>query len=460
MKKVFPLALAAIAAGGVDAAVTQQEVHWGYILGDSSHVSWGAGYVAPKSQILYTPGGGGDVIWPFSLTNSPSGWRRTAWLSHAGKALSSEASWYTESDDLHRELDSQNYIWHTSTDKNAYRGIAARFDPINVTFRFDTAGGSAKTAFTKISTNKFSLGTYNGTREGYGFKCWTNAFGAVVQEGRDGLVLNKFDGQRETNLLTRCFTSMSGSVIHMPGNLPFGVIGNADTNIWLYASWTGNVYTVTFNANGGTVATSSGPKPTRTRKVTFGNTYGAPPSATYAGKTLKGWYTAAEGGTLVTGDTIVSTASDHTIYAQWSDKPVVTFKYRDASGKLVSEEQYVDYGGSATAPTEATVNQWPGHVFTNWDRSFANVTESITVNAQYSANVYTVVFDANGSAVSGTMVDQQFTCGDSQPLRSNKYVRQGYSYGGWNTAADGTGTHYSDAESVSDLTYEDGGIVT
>lgn len=459
MKKVFLLALAAIAAGGVDAAVTQQEVHWGYILGDSPHVSWAHGYVAPNSKILYTNGGGGDVIWPFSLTNSPSGWRRTAWLSHAGKALSSQSSLYTESDDLHRELDSQNYIWHTSTDKNAYRGIAARFDPINVTFRFDTAGGPAKTAFTKISTNKFSLGTYNGTREGYGFKCWTNAFGAVVQEGRDGLVLNKFDGQRETNLLTRCFTSMSGSVIHMPGNLPFGVIGNADTNIWLYASWTGNVYKVQMDPNGGAF-TSNGATSPRQRSVTFGQAYGALPGVSFTGKTLKGWYTAADGGTLVTGDTIVSTASDHTIYAQWSDKPVVTFYYVNANNETVFEEQYVDYGGTAVPPSRETVNQCPGKVFTGWDRSYANVTESIQVHAQYTVNSYNVVYLPNSDDATGTMVDDHYACYVTWNLRANQFVRSGYTFAGWNTEPDGTGSSYSDGQQVSNLTYDNGGTVT
>ena len=192
-------------------------------------------------------------------------------------------------------------------------------------FRSDTAGGTSKADVTKISTNYFSLGTYTGVREGYDFKCWTNALGDVVQEGRTGLVLNKFGGQQKTNLLARCFAAVDGSVRYMPGNLPFGVLGNADTNIWLHAVWTGNVYKVRFDPKGGTFTDNLATTP-RQRSVTFGSAYGSPPPVAYDGKTLKGWYTEETGGTLVTGDTIVSTAANHTLYAQWTDRPVVTFK--------------------------------------------------------------------------------------------------------------------------------------
>ena len=37
-----------------------------------------------------------------------------------------------------------------------------------------------------------------------------------------------------------------------------------------------------------------------------------------SGYTFNGWWTEAGGGTQVTNDTVVSTATNHTLYARWS----------------------------------------------------------------------------------------------------------------------------------------------
>ena len=103
----------------------------------------------------------------------------------------------------------------------------------------------------------------------------------------------------------------------------------ADTT--LYSVCIANTYKVTFNPNGGTVSTTS-------KSVTFGQKYGKDstlPTPTRAdstdsktGKTIsyvfEGWYTAANGGTKVTDETLVNTASDHSIYAHWISKPIIT----------------------------------------------------------------------------------------------------------------------------------------
>ena len=103
----------------------------------------------------------------------------------------------------------------------------------------------------------------------------------------------------------------------------------ADTT--LYSVCTANTYKVTFNPNGGTVSTTS-------KSVTFGQKYGKDstlPTPTRAdstdsktGKTIsyvfEGWYTAANGGTKVTDETLVNIASNHSIYAHWISKPIIT----------------------------------------------------------------------------------------------------------------------------------------
>ncbi len=57
--------------------------------------------------------------------------------------------------------------------------------------------------------------------------------------------------------------------------------------------------------------------------------------------------------------------------------------------------------------------------------------------------VPTVSFSSNGG--SGSMADQ--TAAGSTALTSNSFTRQAYSFAGWNTAADGSGTAYADGAS-------------
>ena len=115
----------------------------------------------------------------------------------------------------------------------------------------------------------------------------------------------------------------------------------ADTT--LYSVCIANTYKVTFNPNGGTVSTTS-------KSVIFGQKYGKDstlPTPTRAdstdsktGKTIsyvfEGWYTAANGGTKVTDETLVNTASNHSIYAHWISKPIITGGSADWINKEVN----------------------------------------------------------------------------------------------------------------------------
>ncbi len=62
---------------------------------------------------------------------------------------------------------------------------------------------------------------------------------------------------------------------------------------------------------------------------------------------------------------------------------------------------------------------------------------------------YTVSFDANGG--SGTMAEQTINFGTATALSENTFTRTGYTFAGWNTNADGTGTDYADKASVTDI---------
>ena len=107
-------------------------------------------------------------------------------------------------------------------------------------------------------------------------------------------------------------------------------------NQTLYAYWTGNQYTVTFNANGGTTSTTS-------KKVTYASTYGTLPTPTRDGYKFEGWYTAKSGGTKITASTTVSITAAQTLYAQWSPNGLL---YIDNGTSLELYQVYIDNGSS------------------------------------------------------------------------------------------------------------------
>ncbi len=61
--------------------------------------------------------------------------------------------------------------------------------------------------------------------------------------------------------------------------------------------------------------------------------------------------------------------------------------------------------------------------------------------------IYSVSFDANGG--SGTMDSQIFTKHIAQELNNCAFSRRDYFFNGWNTKADGSGTSYTDGQSIT-----------
>ena len=72
---------------------------------------------------------------------------------------------------------------------------------------------------------------------------------------------------------------------------------------------------------------------------------------------------------------------------------------------------------------------------------------------------YTIKFDGNG-ATSGSTSEMNMTYGTEKNLTANGFEKTGYSFGGWNTMSNGSGTSYSDQQLVSNLTTTDGVIIT
>ena len=120
--------------------------------------------------------------------------------------------------------------------------------------------------------------------------------------------------------------------------------------------------------------------------------------------------------------------------------------------------------GNFTLPALAEVT---GYTFAGWFTTLtdgeqvqdnATLTADLTLYAQWTANSYTVTFDANGGE--GSMNQQTFTYDVAQALNQNTFTRTGYSFTGWNTQADGNGSTYGDEAEILNLTTEANGSIT
>lgn len=260
-----------------------------------------------------------------------------------------------------------------------------------------------------------------------------------------------------------------GEAVYMAADCNFdGTIDSADVELLQEAglkqndiSQTGKtkVVTISLNANGGSV---SG----KTVTAYVGNTVGTLPVPTREHYTFVGWFTAVSGGTEVKSTTILSEANDVTLYARWS--PVTYRVELNANGGSCSTDSetvaYDSIYGTLPIPTKT------GYTFNGWYTAVSGgtkITEDTkvtaasnhTLYAQWSVNSYKIDFNGNGST-GGSMSKLEMKYGTAKKLTANAFAKTGYSFNGWNTNSDGSGTSYADKASVNNLTSTNGVTVT
>lgn len=173
-------------------------------------------------------------------------------------------------------------------------------------------------------------------------------------------------------------------------------------------------YTVTFDANGGTLAGSAEVKVKEGEKV-------AEPTAdpTRAGHDFTGWYTNAAATTVYDFSSAVT--ANLTLYAGWAAHVTVTFVYGDYTGAPEDEAVELSAGGKVTAPSSPVRE---GYLFLGWFTDEACTTEfdftsAVTANVtlyagwmEESADVVSVTFNYNyagAPAASTTYVENGAT---------------------------------------------------
>ena len=75
-------------------------------------------------------------------------------------------------------------------------------------------------------------------------------------------------------------------------------------------------------------------------------------------------------------------------------------------------------------------------------------TGNVTLFARWTANGYNVTFDTS-TVTSGTLATQWFSAGTAFSLPANTFTRTGFTFRNWNTSANGSGTTYTNQQSVT-----------
>lgn len=196
----------------------------------------------------------------------------------------------------------------------------------------------------------------------------------------------------------------------------------------LYAKWTQNIYTVSFNTMNGTF-TSDSNYTTNSTTITHGGTIAKPSDPTYEGHTFNGWFTDSNFSNQYNFNNPIS--QNLTLYAKWT-QITYTVTFNTGSGSFVAN-QTVTHKNTATKPTDPTCTGYTfGGWYTNSNYTTAynfstQVTGNITLYAKWNRIYYTVSFNSDGgSAVSNQSIAHGSTV--SAPAAPTK---DGYTFGGW-----------------------------
>ena len=303
------------------------------------------------------------------------------------------------------------------------QSISATFAPINYQIRFNANGGSGSMSdqamtydqSANLKSNAFACA-------GHTFKGWnTKADGSGTAYSNEQAVMN--------------LTTSDGGVVT------------------LYAQWEANDVSVTFTDGLGTTLSQG--------TVKYGQGATAPAEPTREGYTFNGW-----------DKDYSRIIEDTTINAKWrANAYVVGFNANSGTGSMADQSFVYDQDQSLSGNAFTKT----GYTFTGWNASpsgsstpyadkqtVVNLTAEdggkVTLYAQWEANDYRIIYDANTGE--GSMDDQTLIYDTVANLNDNLFTKSGYRFAGWNTKADGSGKTYHNKQAVLNLAAEDGAEIT
>ncbi len=307
-----------------------------------------------------------------------------------------------------------------------------------------SAGGKASGQVTGAKMLRIQLGTQYGTLPNID-----------SQYEKYGYTLNGWNAYANGNGTVITATSYAGENGEQ--------LNTSNKTYKLYPSYTAASMTVTFNYGDAT-----GGNTTASKVVYYDQQYGVLPSPTKVGYTFDGWYKESSFTNRVTATTVVTTTSNHTLYAKLS---IANYKivYHTigsetlGSGLITWNTAFGDklaYGDVAGY----TFGGW----FTGQNGTGTQVTSATTLNTslttinhtthtldlygKYTAKTYTVAYNANTGT--GSMANTTHVFGTASNLRTNTFTKAENDFLGWSTTASGS-TQYTNGQAVTNVALQD-----
>ncbi|MFE8701780.1 InlB B-repeat-containing protein, partial [Cytobacillus sp. FJAT-54145] len=334
----------------------------------------------------------------------------------------------------------------TDVDSGAQKGIAITSKSGTGTWQFSTDGGAVWTNIGQANNNaalllydtnlvRFIPGSGSGgSTASLGYRAWDRTVGSV-------------GGTMDI--------SVNG------GNTPFSVASDTAT---IHIQ---NIYTITFDKNGGDVDTN----PVSKTALPGGSVGTLPSEPTRVGYKFMSWNTESNG----SGDTFTPSTEvmgDQTVYAQWTPNTYeVTFN--PIGGQVTSSSQIKLYdsiygkGANGTSSDSLPIPTRVGYDFSGWftqtggagvevtNTTLVNTASDHTLYAHWTAKQYTVTFDAGDGEITTTSQSKLFgsmygkgsngTTDDTLPTPT----RHGYNFAGWYSQADGAGVEVTNTTPVN-----------
>ena len=318
---------------------------------------------------------------------------------------------------------------------------------INYTITFDSDGGSGgPTTLEYVSGQEVTIPIEQPTKNGFVFIGWNSSRGAATAE-------------------------------YLPGN-NYSITGNKT----VYAVWSSNTWTITYNANGGTfgATTTTTTNVTKGQSTTIISTTPTRANSASSSYTFLGWAESqsATTETYTAGRSITPTA-DMILWAVWKEEPLVTtytITFNANSGSGAPSAITVNQGEPALIPDNVPTRtgSWvTTYTFVGW--STTNKTASSDVTADYApgelipaseitddmilyatyhsqssmsgTRYYVVLFNQKGG--SNGPIALRVRQGQAGTIPTTVPTRDGYTFLGWSTDANAATVTYAAGASIT-----------
>ncbi len=250
----------------------------------------------------------------------------------------------------------------------------------------------------------------------------------------------------------------------------------------LYAKWTANTYTVVYNSNKPSNASSAISGTMSNVTHTYDTAKNLTANAySLTGWTFKGW-AISSGGSVVYNDKAsvknLATSGTYNLYAVWQPNTyTITYNSNKPSNASTSISGTTANSVHTYDISKAlTKNGYflPGYTFLGWATSASgdvvlddsatirNLTETngavFNLYAKWTANTYYIKYNANG-ATGGTMANSVHTFDTSKALSDNKFTWANHRFLGWATSSTATTPAYQNGQAIINLTTTAGNTV-